>query len=206
MALARTTTQLATTIVRTLGDDGGTLRRDVESELDNLIAWAKVSPRRIKFDTSAVGNVGAGLDVLHTFSLPAASLAIDGDELDVFYAGTFASNDTDKRVNGFFGGTAYTAPAVLDIDAGAWMLHARIIRLSSTSVRVLSQLAYAIVHIDSANAVNTFGAGFLLSTRNDDITGLSNLNSNATTMEVKGEGAANNDVVQNYSSIYLTQQ
>lgn len=206
MSLARAFPTLGDLIIRRLGDTGGAPSSRVAAELDNLVNWAKASPRRIRFDTSTASNVGAGLDVLHTFSLPAASLAVDGDELDVFYAGTFASNDTDKRVNGFFGGTAYTAPAVLDVDAGAWRLQARIIRLSSTSVRVLSQLAYAIAHIDSANAVNTFGAGFFLSTRNDDITGLSNLNSNATTMEVKGEGAANDDVTQNYSSIYLTQQ
>ena len=207
MGLARVVSVLGQVIIRKLGDSGGTLRRDVEAELDNIIAWAKVSPRAIKRDTSIVGNVGAGLDVLHTFSLDTPNrLTVDGDYLSVWYAGLFASNDTDKRVNAFFGGTAYENTGVLDIDAGAWELQARIIRLSSTSVRVSHTMRYFGVHVDSANAVNAFGGGFLSISRVSDITGLANLGSNATTMEVKGEGAANDDVRQFLSIIELTQQ
>ena len=66
MSLARTTSQLAQVIIHQIGDTGGTLRRDVESELDNLVAWSKVSPRCIQRDFSTVNSAGVGPDVLHT--------------------------------------------------------------------------------------------------------------------------------------------
>ena len=211
MGLARAVSVLGQVIVRRLGDTGGTLRRDVESELDNIIAWAKVSPRNIKRDSSVVGNVGTGLDVLHTFSLPAGSLATDGDYLTIVYAGTFAANDNDKRVNAFFGGTSYEGIGTQDIDGAiGWRISATIIRLSSTSVRVSHLISINLLFGDSATPPNmsTAGVSGLYITRLTDITGLSNLNSNATTMEVKGEtlAAVNNDVTQNLSIIELTQQ
>ena len=209
MGLVRAVSVLGQVIVRRLGDTGGTLRRDVESELDSIIAWAKVSPRNIKRDTSTVGNVGAGLDVLHTFSLPANSLQADGDYLTIVYAGAFAANDTDKRVNAFFGGTAYEGIGTQDIDgATGWRIAATIIRLSSTSVRVSHLISVNLLFGDSLSppTMSTAGVSGLYITRLTDITGLSNLNSNATTMEVKGEGAANNDVTQNLTVIELTQQ
>lgn len=207
MSLARLHSPLSKLIIRTLGDSGGPRHDHVDAELDNLITWAKTAVRCIHRDTSTVGNVGAGLDVLHTFSLPADSLQADGDYLEVTYGGTFAANDTDKRVNAFFGGTAYEGGALVDIDGAlGWRVSAVIIRLSSTSVRVNSVLSVNALFADSANAVNTFAASGLVFTRSNDITGLSNLNSSATTMEAKGEGAANNDVAQNLSIIELCQQ
>jgi len=161
----------------------------------------------IQVDTSTVGNVGAGLDVLHTFSLPAGSLAADGDIVEATYAGNFTANDTDKRVNAFFGGTAYEASGVLDIDGAiGWRLTSTTVRLSSTSVRVSSLLTLNLLHVDSANAITTFTFSAEVFTRTVDITGLANLNSTATTMEVKGEGAADNDVTQKMSVIRLTQR
>ena len=206
MSLARTNSPLNKVIIRNPGDVGGPQSSLVDAELDNIIAWAKLASRCIKRDTSTVGNVGAGLDVLHTFSLPAGSLATDGDYLTFWYAGSFASNDTDKRVNGFFGGTVYENTGTQDIDGGNWVLHGRIIRLSSTSVRVSHQMQYFAYSSDSAGTATAFGTGFFIVTRVGDITGLSNLNSNAMTMEVKGEGAANDDVQQKLSIIELNQQ
>src|SRR5262245_47670748 len=104
MGLARTTSILSEYIIRTLGDCGGTVRRDVESELNNIIAWAKDSPRRIKLDISTPGNVGTGLDLLHTFSLDTPNrLLTNEDYLRVRYSGTFATNDNDKRIKNSFG-------------------------------------------------------------------------------------------------------
>jgi len=210
MSLSRVTNPMATSIIRVLGDSGGALTRDVASEIDNLIAWAKDGVRNIKTDTSTVGNVGAGLDVLHTFSLNTPNrLTTNGDYLRVRYSGNFAANDTDKRVNAFFGGTVYEGSSVLDIDgAVGWRIDATITRISSTSVRVDSALTVNTFRADSAGPPNisTDGLSYFNICRNLDITGLPDLGANATTMEVKGEGAANNDVFQNLSIIELRQQ
>jgi hypothetical protein len=200
-------TGLGQLIIRNLGDVGGPPASRVSDELDSIIAWTKASLRNIKTDTSTVGNVGAGLDVLHTYTLTTPNrLATDGDYLTFYYGGSFAANDTDKRVNGFFGGTAYENAGVLDIDGGNWELKGRIVRLSSTSVRVSSTMNYFALQADSAAVVTTFGVGFLSITRMSDITGLSDLGANDMVLEVKGEGAANNDVQQKMSIIELRQQ
>ena len=192
-------------IIRELGDSGGALRRDVESELDNLIAWAKVSPRNIKRDTSTVGNVGGGLDTLHTFSLPANSLQTDGDYLRVRYGGLFATNDNDKRIVVSFGGTSVSSlgAALFDQDSGTWVYDIIYIRLSSTSVRVSGQIMWHYI-LRNGDGVGD-GNGFYASI-NTDITGLSSLGSNATTMKVEAEGTSNDDIQQNFSVIELTQQ
>jgi len=209
MSLARIHNPLGNTIIRQLGDAGGPRSDWVTDEINNLIAWAKDAPRRIHFNTSIVGNVGAGLDVLHTFSLDTPNrLLTDGDELIVWYGGNTTANDTDKRVNAFFGGTAYEAAPTTDFDLGiGWTIAARIIRLSSSSVRVNHTYMHNAILADSTASpsnVNTSGGGTFLVSRSTDITGLT-LNG-AITMEVKGEGAADNDVKQNFSSIWLIQQ
>lgn len=211
MSLARLFSPLSQVLIRRLGDTGGPRADQVSQELDNLIAWAKLSPRRIKFDTSTVGNVGTGLDVLHTYSLDTPNrLLTDGDELIVWYGGNFAANDNDKRIQAFFGGTAYeTLGALIDIDgATGWNIQARIIRLSSSSVRVNHTMIINTLRGDSPTPpnMNTDGGGSVILSRTNDIGGLT-LNG-AITMEVKGEtsAASNNDVIQNMSSIWLIQQ
>lgn len=209
MSLARVHDPLSLALVRRLGDAGGPRADHVAAELDNLIAWARTSPRCIKRDTATAGNTGVGLDTLHTFSLPANSLQTDGDYLNVWYGGTFTANDNDKRINAAFGGTGYEAGGALDFDGAiGWTINARIIRLSSTSVRVSHIYVVNQIFADSANAVNTFTASGFVVSRNTDITGLADLNSNATTMAVSAGSAAGaaNDVKQNLSIIELCQQ
>src|SRR5262245_744401 len=208
MGLVRATNPIATALIRRLGDGAGALTRDVTLEIDNLINWVKFAPRRIKVDTSVVGNVGAGLDGLHTLSLDTPNrLLTDVDELIVYYGGNFTANDTDKQVQAFFGGTAYESMGLADIDgATGWTIQARIIRLSSSAVRVNNTLMVNAIHGDSATppVMTTFGVSFFGVSRSNDIGGLT-LNG-AITMEVKGQGAANDDVKQNMTSIWLIQQ
>lgn len=153
-------------------------------------------------DLRTIGNVGVGLDDLHSFSLPAGSLARDGDYLLVWYGGDFAANNNNKQVVASFGGTNYedTGSFDLDINVG-WVMPVRISRLSPTSVLVSNHFAANVLFADSAGVVGTFGAGGAFIGRSTTITGLPNLNSNATTMLVQGEGISNNDVIQNLSII-----
>ena len=210
MGLARVVSVLGQVIVRNIGDSGGTLRRDVESELDSLIAWAKLSPRCIQRDTSTVNSAGVGPDVLHTYSLPANSLQTDGDYLSVWYGGNFAANDRNKAVNAQFDGQTYEGAGIQDIDSAVgWVLAVRIIRLSSTSVRVSHFLLENALAVDSPGTATSYGTGGQMFCRSNDLAGVANLNSNAITMRVRSvveAGAAAADVVQNLSIIELTQQ
>src|SRR5262245_7676029 len=49
--------------------------------------------RTIHRNMTAVGNLGAGLDSLHSFTLPLASLKTDGDYLRAWLSGEFATNE-----------------------------------------------------------------------------------------------------------------
>jgi len=210
VGLARTTNPMATSIVRRIGDDGGALTRDVVSELDNLIAWAKLSPRCIHRSTASTNSSGAGPDTLHTFTLPANSLQANGDYLRIEYSGVFAVDDDDKGIRATFGGTEYANRGLgkTDFDGSVgWVLRSTIIRLSTTSVRVASVVTACVLIADSLNAfTGTSGNGGLMLASNLDITGLSDLTANTTTMTMQSLGVNANDVTQNLAIIELTQQ
>jgi hypothetical protein len=197
-------------IIRNLGDTGGPPTDRVSQELDSIIAWAKLSPRIIKVDTSTVNSTGAGPDTLHTFSLPANSLATDGDFVEVEYGFLFAANDNDKGIRGTFGGTEYARRGLgatdLDGTVGG-VIRATIARLSSTSVIASSTMVVNVMFADSAGAfTGTSGNGGITFGSCVAITGLANLNSNATTMNGQSLGVAGSDVTQRLSVIKLFQQ
>src|SRR5262245_2607726 len=204
MGLARTTSILSEYIIRTLGDCGGTVRRDVESELNNIIAWAKDSPRRIKTDISIVGNVGTGLDLLHTFSLDTPNrLLTNEDWLRIRYSGEFATNDNDKRIKISFGSATVVDSGLFDQDSGDWTYDIIYARVSSTTVRVsLTQMWGAFTR----DGAGTMAGNGVFGTTNTLLTGLSDLSANATTLKVEAEGTANDDITQNLSVIELVQQ
>src|SRR5262245_28344898 len=98
MSLVRQHNPLGNVIIRNIGDAGGPRSDWVADEINNLIAWAKDAPRVIHRNTATTGTVGTGLDNLHSFSLPAGSLASDGDFVEFIYGGILATNDNQKRI------------------------------------------------------------------------------------------------------------
>src|SRR5262245_51785540 len=54
---------------------------------------------------TTVGNVGAGEDTLHTYTVPASTLAASGDRLKYEAYISFAANGSNKRVRAYFGST-----------------------------------------------------------------------------------------------------
>jgi len=153
-------------------------------------------------DLSTAGNVGGGVDPLHGYSLQAGVLANDGDFLLIKYAGNIAANDNDKQIIALFDSQTFidTASNDLDLNVG-WMADVIIARLSSTSVRAASVVSMNIIRVDSGNVVNTLGAGGVLFARTVTLTGVANLNSSAVTIQVQGQGTADNDITQNLSEI-----
>ncbi len=61
-------------------------------------------------NTTTVGNVGAGEDDLHTFSLPAGTLAVDGHCVQYEAWGRYAANANVKSVRCYFGATLISDP------------------------------------------------------------------------------------------------
>lgn len=209
MSLARVQNPLRPLLIRRLGDAGGPRGDDVEAELDNIIAFIKQGVRCIHRDTSTVGNVGGGLDTLHTFSLPAGTLATNGDYIRTIYSGTIANNDNDKNIVTEFDTSILHSYGNFDFDGApgndVWSIAQEIMRVSATQVRTTSRVMIANIIADGTGAfVNTNGGHI---GRNGTFT-VANLDSNAITVRVRAEsaGAASNDIVQNFSIIELSQQ
>lgn len=164
--------------------------------------------RRLPTDISVVGNIGAGLDTLHTFTLPANSLATDGDYLNVHYSGIFAANSAStKRVVINFGGVVVSNPGLTDITNCAWNYDIRYVRI--TSVSVLVSIAFMWGNISSTEAapavLGPTGSFYACSSASIAV---ADLVANPQILLVQGESGAgtSNDVVQNLSVIEISQQ
>ena len=138
---------------------------------------------------------------MHTFNLPAGSLATNGDYVEVIYSGTFAANDNNKRIVINFGGAVVDDSSLQDQDAGSWEYRLTYVRLSATSVRFITRAVWGILATDSTPTLSGNGRTF---TNTSTIT-VSDLSANAMTMLVQGEATSNDDIVQSMSIIRVTQ-
>lgn len=213
--LARLHDDLGQVLIRRLGDAGGPRADRTAAEIDNIIDYVNdladgtsVIPSAIyciHHDVSAVGNVGAGLDTLHTFSVPSGTLATNGDYLHARYQGTFANTEDDKQTRVTLDGQVIsTIAVVIDIEAGDWSYDIYIIRTSATTVRASVNAIYVNLRKADGALVASPSGGFVF-TQNTTAT-VSNMDSNALALTVLGEGTNTDDVVQNLSIIELRQQ
>lgn len=80
-------------------------------------------------------NVGTGETDLHSFTITANTLANDGDYLEIEATGVLAATGNTKTIRFYFAGTLLVASTTTGNDA-SWLFKAKIIRMSSTVVRV----------------------------------------------------------------------
>lgn len=162
----------------------------------------------IEVNTNTVGNVGTGLDTLHSFTLPANSLAANGDFIEVSYGGTFAAaSGSTKRVVVTFGGQNVSVPGLTDITGSHWSYDIMYIRLTSTTIRALGFTRWGDLSSTEAAPAVQGPAGCLYGTINTVIT-VADLAANTMVMLVQGEtsAAVDNEVTQQSSVIKLTQR
>lgn len=164
--------------------------------------------RRINLDVSIIGNVGAGLDNLHSFSLPANSLAAANDTVEFEGGGSLANTANTKRIVFSFDGQVTLDTGLRTLtSAGAnigWKIIGTVTRLTATTVRINISIIDGFWGVDSANTANGFGAGGVGQTKTFDLT-VANLTTNAVVMLFQAEATSNNDVQQNFSHQWLTQ-
>ena len=151
-------------------------------------------------DITIVGNVGAGIQTLHSFNLPAGTLANNGHWIRCTYSGTFATNDNDKRIQILFDGQIVEDFGNFDFDTGVWKVYIDYVRITSTTVRVgyMGMYGTPLVIDDSAIVGGTQDVIYL--PRNALIT-VSNLNLLPVILSVTGSATANDDITQNQSLI-----
>lgn len=150
-------------------------------------------------DITVVTNITTGLDLLHSFTLPAGTLANDGDMLWVRYGGTFGVNDNDKRIRIEFGGQLVSTTGGFDQDTGNWVYDILYTRTSPTTVKFP-----LILHWGSGNrdGAGTLTGNFVFA---GDFVGIAvaNLNTTNTLLTVQAEGTATSDIAQGLSFINL---
>lgn len=139
------------------------------------------APRQLTVNTTTVGNVGTGEDDLRTYSVPAATLAVNGDHLEFEAAGTFAATANNKRVKVKFGAATIFDTGVLAITAaGDWQVNGVVIRTGAATQKNVARWTCT----DAA-----------LPTATDYTTAAETL-SGAITLKLTGEATANNDIVE----------
>jgi hypothetical protein len=151
-----------------------------------LIYGGKLGKTGPLFDHYAtVGNVTTGETDLYSDSIPASTLASNGDKLEIGYAGSFVSSGTATReIKIYFGGTQIFDTGALTLSlSSAWTAYVEIIRVSATSIRYMVSMT-------------TEGAALAAYTAVGEVTGLTLTNANVLkiTGQAAGVGAATNDI------------
>lgn len=145
----------------------------------------------MNIQSTAVGNVGAGPDVLHTFSLPANSLVVTNRGIRWEGTGSFANNANAKTLDVEFGAQIFTlaAPAGLLGVAVQWKGEAKIIRTGASAQRYAVAVRFS---VPATGAVLEFAAqGTLTQTETAAI----------VIRAVAAVSTSNNDIVQNTSVV-----
>lgn len=164
-------------------------------------------PRNIQSRNDVVGNVGVGLDSLHSHSLVAASLANDNDFVYCHYSGRLANNANTKRlVLSIDGQISFDSGArQFNIGALSWDAKIEYTRLSATTVSATGFVQMGTL-LSTAGVLDAGNSRFYVQAINPAIITVANLLNNAVTLLVQGEATADNDITQNRSRIDLIQK
>lgn len=130
--------------------------------------------------TTQTPNSGSSETDLATCTVPANTLARDGDSLWFEASGTFAANGNTKTIRVRFGSGSNTQ--VFSVGAAAsgaqWSLRGRIIRTGAATQKGTAMIAYSTL----AASANT-------------VTNLNHTLSNSAVIKVTGQGTSTNDIV-----------
>lgn len=133
--------------------------------------------------TTQVGNVGTGDDTLHSYSLPANSLATNNQSISIK---AFGSCNSGKTIRVKFGST--TIVNLISVGSGEWSAEAWVFRTGATTQKCFGRIM-------------TSGAGSGAYDGHINYITASETLSGAVTIAITGEGTSNNDVICQMSII-----
>lgn len=134
-------------------------------------------------NTTTVGNVGTGEDVLWTYTLPGDSLDVDEEGLWIRVAGSSTVNGNNKRIKLYFGDDLMVDPGINNLTL-TWSMDCQVIRTSATTLKSNCQVV-------------TIGSG-QTHTVLDDIT---ETLSGAVVIQLTGEAVADNDIIKESATV-----
>lgn len=146
-----------------------------------------LAPKTLTTNSTQTGNTAGAETDLFSYSIPAATLGINGNQVRFHYAGTFATSvTTDKRIKVKFGGTTVLDTGSLAATSAAnWVIEGECTRTGATT-----QKCYAT--LNSSFASLSAYAGY--STAAETLSG-------AVTLKITGQGTNASDVVGEMSKV-----
>jgi hypothetical protein len=155
------------------------------TQINNLVTDVEVARGVLSVNTTAVGNVGAGVDDLMSYDLAASKFAANGAGVRIRGWGTAANNATAKNLLLKFGSASLLGTLALTASqVGKWYVDATVFR---TGVDGQDFVALVIESVGTTLAAGKQAE--LVGTATED-------DGAAITIKFQGEGGADNDVVQ----------
>ena len=168
----------------------GTIATDDNSRQLATTEWVTNRFRRnLSTNTTQVGNVGAGTDDLMVDTIPANTLANDGDYIEFYMNFFFGLNANSKEIILYFGTTDFHTTGAQNQNDGSILLKGTIIRTSSTTQTII---------------IEQIGSnGSLYTTLSDYAGGSEDLTTNLA-IKAAAIGVSDDDIVQNLMIVKYT--
>jgi hypothetical protein len=135
----------------------------------------------IKTFQADVAHDGTGTDVFYTYSIPAASMAVDGDYVQFEYNATFAANANNKTIIVAYGGTTMYTSGTVAKNGGSIRVKGTIWRTAAATQR------WSIEVVDDASTTR-FPTVSAYGTAAETLSG-------AVALEFRGTATAASDIV-----------
>jgi hypothetical protein len=153
-----------------------------------FVKAAPRTPRQLSTSISSIGNVGAGEDDLHTFTVPGGTLAVGRDAIEAEYSFFLNANANNKRVRVRWDGALLYDSTAQPVNNGALVIRCRITRATTSTT---SQRTWTMA--------NSTGAAYTPAATADTT---ANIN-NDLILKVTGEATNNDDIFCLSSSVRL---
>ncbi len=158
--------------------------------VDGHLVWAvpaggggSSSSGVLDVNTTTVGNVGAGEDVLWTYTMPGDTLSVDEQGLWIRVAGSSTVNGNNKRIKLYVGDDLIVDPGINNLTL-TWSMDCQLIRTGATTGKSNCQVV-------------TIGSG-QTHTVLDDIT---ETWSGGVVIQLTGEAVADNDIIKESATV-----
>lgn len=133
--------------------------------------------------TNDVGNVGAGEDVLWTYTLPGDTLSVDEQGIYIRVAGSTTINGNNKNIKLYFGGDLMVNPGINNLTQ-TWTMDCQVIRLSGTTLKSNCQVV-------------TIGSG----QTHTVLTDITETLSGDVVIQLTAEAVSNDDVIKESATV-----
>jgi hypothetical protein len=172
----------------TLGVSGSVSRHGVIEHNKLVDDVARLLPSSVQ--STVVGNVGAGVDNLMSYTLPADALNAAGNYVRIRGGGVTANNATAKNLLLKFGAASLLGTLALTASqVGKWYVEAVVVRTGSDTQ---DYVAVVTEGVGTTLAAGKQAVLFGTATEDEDAT---------VSIQFQGEGGADNDVTQEWMEV-----